>query len=250
MSEHSQGFFEGASPKLLFFFGLTIGIAVIAVLAFAVTLGMSVSDTGVSARGSNANVAGATDTNPTPTPKATQADLKKLVDSVHLRGDKDADITIVEFSDYQCPFCSKVHPTMQSLLSSNDGKINWGYRHLPLTIHPQAQPSAEAAECADEQGKFWEFTDALFTNQERLGSSLFTEVATNIGLDGNAFQACVSGGKYKDKVASDLALASSFGATGTPHFVMINNKTGEWDSISGALPQATFQQAIDTILGS
>lgn len=248
MSEHQQGFFEGASPKLLFFFGLTIGVALIAVLAFAVTLGMSVSDTGASARVSNTNVAGATDTNPAP--KATQADLKKLVESVHLRGDNDADITIVEFSDYQCPFCSKVHPTMQGLIAANEKTVNWGYRHLPLTIHPQAQPAAEAAECANEQEKFWEFTDALFTNQERLGSSLFTEVATNLSLDTNAFQACVTEGKYKDKVANDLALASSFGATGTPHFVMINNKTGEWDSISGALPQATFQQAIDTILGS
>lgn len=257
MSEHKQGFFDGASPKLLFSFGLSIGVTVVALLAFGVTLGIAVddsSDSGSSADGSDSQqVAGADDSaaGVAAAPEASGDDIEALLDGMHLRGDEGAEITIVEFSDFECPFCERAHPTVKALLEANSDTVNWGYRHLPLTsIHPQAQPAAEASECAAEQGAFWEFTDAMYENQDRLGAALYSEVAADLGLKTSQFQSCVDDGKYESAVLADQALATTFGATGTPHFVMINNKTGEWDAISGALPQASFQQAVDAMLGS
>ncbi|MBI3120575.1 MAG: thioredoxin domain-containing protein [Candidatus Kerfeldbacteria bacterium] len=255
MSENRQGFFEGASPKLLFTFGLMVGVTAISIFAFMVTLGIAVDGTGGSSDTSNSDsdVAGVTDTtntNPAPddnSAKPINVDVTKVKGDAPLRGDQDAEITVVEFSDFQCPYCQRVHPTLVSLIQQNGKDVNWALQHLPLSFHPNAQPAAEASECANEQGKFWEFADAMFANQDRLGNDLYNEQAGTLGMNVDQFKKCVSDKKYASRVTDDLALSRTVGASGTPYFVIINNKTKEAQTVNGAQSSDVFQQAINAL---
>ena len=152
----------------------------------------------------------------------------------HLRGNPDAPITVIEYSDFQCPFCRQFHQTMQQALTAYGDQVRWTYRHFPLDqLHPHARPAAEASECvAEQKGSegFWQFADALFKNQERLGSALYREVGEQIGLDIAQFDSCVSERKYQDKVEAQMQEGIRFGITGTPgNFI---NST----LVPGALP--------------
>ncbi len=124
-------------------------------------------------------------------------------------GPEDAPITIVEFSDYQCPFCERWHTQVYTqLLAAYPGKIRFVYRHLPLTqIHPEAMPAAEAALCAGEQNAYWQFHERLFTNQDSLGDALYTQLATDLGLDLTAFQECRDTHKYQAQIQADMDFA-------------------------------------------
>ncbi len=161
----------------------------------------------------------------------------------HIRGDKDAPVTIVEFSDFQCPFCKRFHPTVKQVLGEYSKEVRWVYKHFPLdSIHPQARPAAEASECAAEQDKFWEFTDGLFENQSRLGGSLYKELAQDIGLNVNKFESCLSSGKYKDKVEADLQEGIKLGVNGTPGGFV----NGE--QIAGAVSYGTLKTMVEQAL--
>jgi len=166
-----------------------------------------------------------------------------VVDGDYIRGNPNAPITIIEFSDFQCPFCAKFHPTLQQVLKNYPNDVKWVYRHFPLdSIHSEARPSAEASECAGEQGKFWEFADGLIENQAKLSKSLYSELAQNNGLNMGQFEKCVSSRKYKDKVEADLQEGVAAGVTGTPGS-FINGEL-----ISGALPYANIEDVIKKIL--
>ncbi len=161
----------------------------------------------------------------------------------HIRGNPDAPVTIVEYSDFQCPFCARFHPTVQQILEDYPDQVRWVYKHFPLdSIHSEARPSAEASECAAEQGKFWEFADGLFENQSRLGSNLYKEIASKIGLNIGQFENCVSSRKYKDKVEADYQEGIKAGVTGTPGSFVNGEK------IPGAVPydylKTTVEQAL------
>lgn len=161
----------------------------------------------------------------------------------HVRGDIDAPVTIVEFSDFQCPFCLKFHPTMMQVMQNYQGQVKWVYKHFPLdSVHPQARPAAEASECAAEQNKFWEFADGLFENQSKLGETLYKDLASQFGLDMNQFEYCVSSRKYKDKVEQDLQQGIALGVEGTPG----NFINGQ--SVPGAVPYETLKSSIDQAL--
>ncbi len=161
----------------------------------------------------------------------------------HVRGDIDAPITIVEFSDFQCPFCLKFHPTMMQVMQNYQGQVKWVYKHFPLdSKHPQARPAAEASECAAEQNKFWEFADGLFENQPRLGQALYKDLASQLGLDMNQFEDCVSSRKYKDKVEQDLQQGIASGVKGTPGN-FINGQL-----IPGAVTYENLKSSIDQVL--
>ncbi len=138
----------------------------------------------------------------------------------HVRGNPEAPVTIVEFSDFQCPFCSKFHPTVQQILENYPEEVRLVYKHFPLdSIHPQARPAAEASECVWEQKGdegFWQFTDGVFENQSRMSSSLYTELASSISLDMGQFEECLSSRKYKDKVETDFREGVEMGVRGTP----------------------------------
>ena len=167
------------------------------------------------------------------------------VDDDPVLGNKNAPVTIVSFEDYQCPFCGRAFQQTYPLLKKeyiDTGKVKYVYRDFPLSFHPNAQPAAEAAECADEQGKFWEFHDGLYKNQESLGLSLYTQLASQLGLDTNKFQQCVDSGKYRQEVQNDFAYGSQVGVSGTPTF-FINGIM-----LVGAQPYQAFQQVIDAEL--
>lgn len=155
-------------------------------------------------------------------------------------GPEDAPIVIVEFSDYQCPYCRRWHEQVyQPLLNEYPGKIRLVYRHLPLTsIHPDAFSAAEASMCAGEQNAYWQFHDKLFSS-ESLGSSVYIQYAQELGLNMTTFESCIADHKYQEAVQSDLDFAVNLGVRSTPTF-FINGL-----AIVGAQPLDVFKQVID-----
>jgi protein-disulfide isomerase len=170
-------------------------------------------------------------------------------------GRPDAPVTIVEFSDYQCPFCQRFAATTLPLLRKDyidAGKVRYVFRDYPLAqLHPNARPAAEAAHCAGEQGKYWEMHDVLFQNQQALNPSQLAEHARSIGLDGATFQRCLSSGRNAKRIDRGLADGAAAGVQGTPGFVIGLTKAGdtvEGTPIRGALPLETFRQIINQLL--
>lgn len=140
------------------------------------------------------------------------------------RGPADAPVTLVEFSDFQCPYCARVAPLLRAVVEMYDGRVRLVYRQLPLTsIHPQAQGAAEAALCADEQGKFWELHDRMFADQRALDPTSLAMAARAVGADGGAFDACVASRRHQERVAADVREADALDIRGTPA-VFINGR--------------------------
>ena len=177
------------------------------------------------------------------------------LDDDPVKGNPDAPITIVEFSDFQCPFCAKFHSTTFPQLEANyidSGKVKFVYRDFPIqSIHPNAVPAAFAAECADEQGMFWEYHDLVFENQKKWqglsGNRMvdtFEQYALELGLNTSDFNTCFESGKYVDEVAKDLQDGVSYGITGTPGFFVGNAELG-YVKMIGAQPYAAFQKVIE-----
>jgi len=167
---------------------------------------------------------------------------KVTVTDGQIRGNSEASIVIVEFSDFECPYCANFHQTMNQVISDYPEDIKWIYKHFPLAFHEYARPTAEASECAAEQGKFWEFADQIFENQSRLGQDLYTEIVQDLGLNPDQFQECVSSRKYKDKVESDYQEGISAGVKGTPGSFINGVPLG------GAVPYNQLKGAIDDLL--
>ncbi len=155
------------------------------------------------------------------------------------RGPAAAPVEIVEFSDFQCPYCLRAHPTVDQVLSAYGDRVRFVYRHYPLPGHPNARPAAEAAECAAEQGKFWPYHDKLFATQSKLSDADLKQDAVDLGMDGGKFNACVDSHKYAAKVETDLRAGQEAGVDGTPAF-FINGRL-----ISGAQPYDVFKKVID-----
>ena len=161
-------------------------------------------------------------------------------------GDSKAPVTIIEFSDYQCPFCERFYTATLPQIKTeyiNTGKVKLVYRDFPLSsIHPQAEKAAEAAECAGEQNKYWEMHNKLFENQGALDTDSLKKYAQQIGLDSGKFNDCLDSGKMASEIAKDTADGTSYGVQGTPAF-FINGQ-----EISGAQPFESFKQIIDAEL--
>jgi protein-disulfide isomerase len=155
------------------------------------------------------------------------------------QGPADAPVTIVEFSDFQCPFCSRLYPTVEQVKSTYGDKVHLVFRQFPLNFHQFAQKAAEASLCADEQGKFWEMHNAMFSKQDELAVDKLKEKAAGMGLKADQFNACLDGGKYAPKVAEDVKAGSEAGVSGTPA-LFINGRF-----ISGAVPYADIAKVID-----
>jgi protein-disulfide isomerase len=160
------------------------------------------------------------------------------------KGAADAKVTIVEFSDFQCPFCSRVVPTVEQILKTYPNDVRVVFRHNPLPFHPNAQPSAEAAVAAAEQGKFWPMHDKLFANQQNLTRPDFEKYAGEIGLDMGKFKSALDSGAGKKKVADDLADAGKIGVQGTPNFYI------DGINVQGAQPFDEFKKVIDAELAN
>lgn len=169
--------------------------------------------------------------------------------SDHRLGSPDAPIVLVEYSDFQCPYCKTVHPTLKRLVSESNGQVAWVYRHLPLTsIHSEARPAALAAECIAEQlgnDGFWKFADAIFNDQSKMSSAYYAQLAAQFGADKAIFASCVSSEKYASKIDAESLEAQANGGTGTPYTVIVGE--GVQVPLSGAQPYANFKAVIDAI---
>jgi protein-disulfide isomerase len=156
-----------------------------------------------------------------------------------VRGPSNSPVEIVEFADFQCPFCERAFPTVMQVLNTYGDRVHLVYRQFPLPNHPNARPAAEAAACAAEQGGFWPYHDRLFTNQSRLSDADLKEHAAQLGLDAKKFNACFDAKKYAKDVEDDIAVGTSAGINGTPAFY-INGR-----ELDGAQPFDAFKQVID-----
>src|SRR5262249_32568951 len=174
-----------------------------------------------------------------PTPAAKQ-DVK--VGDAPVLGPSSAKVTVVAFSDFQCPFCSRAVPTLKQVEDTYKGKIRVAFKNMPLPFHDKAHLAAEAALAANEQGKFWEMHDKLFANQQALDRPDLEKYAAELGLNMSKFKAALDSGKFKDRVDRESKEGNSFGATGTPTF-FINGHI-----LVGAQPFDAFKTAIDADL--
>jgi len=177
------------------------------------------------------------------------------LDDDPVKGNLNAPITIVEFSDFQCPFCAKFHSTTLPQLEVNyidSGKVKFVYRDFPIqSIHPNAVPAALASECADEQGMFWEYHDIVFENQKKwqglsgpIMVDTFEQYAMELGLNTSDFNTCFESGRYADEVTKDLQDGVSYGITGTPGFFVGNDELG-YVKMIGAQPYSVFERLIE-----
>ena len=181
-------------------------------------------------------------------PAQTEPQVQKRydipVDGFPAMGPDNAPITIVEFSDFQCPYCARFHDqTLQPLLDAYPGKIRFVYRHLPLTsIHSAAFQAAEASMCAYEQGAFWPYHDEIYKNQAKLDTDLYVQIAADLALDIESFDSCLENEDYKDLVQSDVDFAVNLGVRSTPTFFISGLP------FVGAQPLDAFRQVIDSEL--
>jgi len=188
-----------------------------------------------------------------PPTELAAVDGKALIeDNDPVLGSADAEITIIEFSDFQCPFCARAHTGALATFKSTDafknGEINLVYKHLPLnSIHPYAQKAAEASECANRQGEFWKYHDTLFANQGSLDIASLKTYASQIGLDVGEFNSCLDNGDASSEVNKETAQATSAGGRGTPFFVIVNNDNGKSTTVSGAVPWTNFEAKISAV---
>jgi protein-disulfide isomerase len=157
-------------------------------------------------------------------------------------GDKDAKVTLVEFSDYQCPFCKRVRPTIWRLVDEYKGKLRYVFMDFPLSFHKDAKKAAEAARCAGDQGKYFEMNRKLFDNQDKIGIGNLKGYAKELGLDVKKFDKCLDDGAHTKDIEASIAKGSSVGVSGTPAY-FINGIM-----ISGAQPYESFKELIDSEL--
>jgi protein-disulfide isomerase len=184
----------------------------------------------------------------TPTATAEANTIKRVdvsTDDDPSIGPANAPVTIIEFSDYQCPYCQVWYKQVyKQLMAQYPDQIRFVYRDLPLPMHPEAVPAAEAAECAGEQGKYFQYHDALFEQKYGLNRDAYEQYASDLGLDLSAFTACLDSGKYQAEIQADASDATNAGITGTPSFV-VNGRL-----LIGALPLSDFTSVIDQELAS
>lgn len=169
----------------------------------------------------------------------------------HIIGSLSAPLVLVEYSDFQCPYCQMVYPTLKQIVDSSGGQIAWVYREFPLTsIHPQAQPAALAAECISHElgnDAFWKFADTIFTDQSKMSPAYYAQLAAQFGADPATFAKCVSSGQYQSVLDQGTQEAEQNGGTGTPFTVIVGN--GVQVPVVGAQPLANFTSVINAIKG-
>lgn len=194
-----------------------------------------------------------------PTAPAEKAEVVLNIGDGHFKGKKDAKVTLVEFSDFQCPFCGRnARDTMPQLEKEyiETGKVKYVFKDFPLeSIHKNAFKAAEAANCAGDQGKYWQMHDKLFQNQRALSGEDLVKYAGELNLNTKEFEKCLDSGKYASKVRENISEGRKAGVTGTPAFFLAytegdGSTVKTVDKITGARPFASFKEAIDGLLSS
>lgn len=174
----------------------------------------------------------------------------------HVYGNPDAAVSLVEYSDFECPFCKRFHPTAKEIVEVYDGKVNWVYRHFPLAMHnPGAQKQAEASECAAELGgndAFWTYSDTIYKRTRSGGNGFpldaLVPLAEEIGLDGDAFRRCLEEERFAERVNEDYEEGMRIGIRGTPGNILLHNESGKVIPMPGAIPIETMTPAVDRLL--
>lgn len=250
--EKSKTMIDQLPPRTAFWAGVLISAGVLCAAGFLLLLvmmlkGVELGSTSDTSKTSNKNIAVADDTVTananTNVAAATSVDTSSFT---NVRG--SGDVTIVEYSDIDCPFCQRFHGTMQQVMDEYDGKVQWAYMHFPLTsLHPNANQKALATECAAEQDNFWEYVDALFAN-ESTSTDEITDEADALGLDRTQFDDCLATAKYQDQIDAASSVAQDLGGRGTPFSVIVDADGNILETIPGALPYESVQQLIDANL--
>ncbi|MBI5465685.1 MAG: DsbA family protein [Candidatus Kerfeldbacteria bacterium] len=244
--------FAGASPKLTFIMGIVSGIAVVSLVGFVLTASYGLLG---NVRGANQPAGtGASVVTPTvPAPNQPPAPPSKVTITLksddHIRGNANAPVTLVEYSDLECPFCKRFHPAMQQLMQEYAGKVKWVYRHFPLSFHANAQKEGEATECAGKLGgndKFWAYTDKIFERTTSNGTGFALDalvpLAKELGLNEAKFKTCLDGGEFTAHVRQDLQEGTSFGVNGTPT-TFVNGQP-----VEGAVPYDQLKAVVQSLL--
>lgn len=248
--KESMGFWQ-ANPKTMFALGLITGIAVMAVIALAFILNFLLSGKNVSAStDNNQPTQQVAQNNPTaqqptdqqPTPSQPPRAVDETRD--HIWGPKTAKVTLIEYSDFECPYCAKHYDTMEQIKKAYPNDVRIVYRHFPLSFHPNAEKAAEASECAAAQGKFWEMHDKIFEANKagKMSVDAWKQAAKDLSLDSAKFDKCLDSGEMAKVVAADQAEGSNAGVGGTPA-TFVNGSL-----VEGALPLESFKAKIDAAL--
>lgn len=249
-----NGFLNSLKPKTAFWLGLLSSLAIIFVVGFFILLAMVVNSDDVTFSAGNklANNNAPVPTNNQPA-QAGEIQLVPVSSDDWIRGDVNAPISIVEFSDLECPFCKRFHPTLQQIVEEYDGQVNWVYRHFPLvSLHSKAPKEAEATECAGELGGndgFWKYIDRLFAitpANNGLDLEQLPVIAEYVGLNRSKFEECLASGKYAAKVRDHTSQAQAAGGRGTPYSVIVAGS--QKIPVSGAVSFAQLKSMIDQLL--
>jgi protein-disulfide isomerase len=190
-----------------------------------------------------------------------QAKTARLVDTKrdHIRGNASAEVSMIEYSDFECPFCKQFHGTPKGLLDRYQGRINWVYRNFPLSFHdPAARKEALAAECVAQLGgndAYWKYADSLFASTKSNGAGLpddksIDKLAEAVGVKSASLTKCMTEDAAVKRVEQDLADGASAGVNGTPTTVIRNNRTGASEAVVGAVQADSLVPAIDRMLGT
>lgn len=201
---------------------------------------------------------GGTGTDTAAAPQGPTEDQLKQVppvtDEDYVRGNRNAEVMLIEYSDFECPFCAAFHPTMVQIAEEFGDQIAWVYRHYPLPFHPNAQKAGEGAECfvaQRGQDAFWQYADRMFEEQDKLGGRLNPDtaktVAVELGANGDAFQRCLDSGEMAAKVTDHMNTGSAAGVSGTPNTILIT-KDGQVELIGGAFPYEQVKATIEKYL--
>lgn len=181
--------------------------------------------------------------------------VPKVTKDDHVRGDRNSRIALIEYSDIECPFCKRFHPTALQVFDTYKGKVMWVYRHYPLAFHANAQKEAEAVECANELGgsdAFWKYLDVVYERTSSNGTGFALDklvpLAVELGLNEAKFKECLDSGKYAQHVKDDMDGGSKAGVTGTPGNILLDTKSGKTNFIPGAVPYEQIKSAIDEML--
>jgi protein-disulfide isomerase len=236
--------------------GILVLIAIItAILILAPTASEPIAPTNTESVSIDKLFAGPADTGNNPAPKQ-QVNNSISIDPAkdHIIGNPNAEIVIIEYSDMDCPFCTRFHDTMKQVMNEygNSGKVAWVYRHLPLSGHIHADEESIASECVASIGgndAFWKFTDRALaevssSNNEIFDPTPLTTIATGLGVDATAFTDCLNNRTYESDVYADMAEAESLGARGTP-FSVVLLPNGSYETIEGAQSAAFVKDVID-----
>ncbi len=211
-----SSFFSGP-PKATFALGIMIGVSAVSLLGFILSFSAyrnAVEGDSTKKVVANSNVN--TNTAAAATAPTEPVDVQVAKDD-WIRGNKNAKVTLVEFSDFQCPYCGQFNPTVEQVRKDYPDTVRIVFKHYPLTsIHPMAQKAAEAAECAGDQNKFWEMHDKLFANQTSLSLANYKVWAKDLGLNQSKFDTCLDKNEKAAKVAADQSYGDSIGVSGTP----------------------------------